>query len=568
MAQTTPAPVYPESFYNIIHPTQPWVSVQFRTLVSSSSSSDITTDNIWQEVALNPNNFFESMELTDGGGAKQLTLVLYDQYFSFIENVVMQSIFVTRLSNSTIPSESETISNDKNLNIVVSNTSLINLRVRFGYADSNSGDNYFDQTGSAFADRINSDKPVIRSDWYYFMIRGIQNNFSDDGLHMTVSAISLATNILEKVKLVQRFARIVDTPKNIINNFAKILSKGIGNSKSSISIASFGANGSDEPLIITGQDPNIEILLGNDPQIAANGKTISSYKQLSDIFSEIVQKVPNKHIDKNGNIITAEENSDIDGEAQGGTKTVTYSYYIANQPNGTEQIIFCYPNPSNARKIQANQRVYYWREYGRTIVESLSITTNTDFAIMSEKIIVKKGNNNVLVDLVPLGKENSGNTTEILANLGVAQSVQRNDTNSNNIIDWSFVSDVVEVKKENSPITDTDNSVRDLQNMFTKNINRQVFRGTITFSGDPFYSFDKTMVPFQYIIKIIVFRPNQQGLPETSYISGDYAISNIKHSINNTGYKTTLDVMRWPDDVQDVQQVSTNTTMTTSSQFY
>jgi hypothetical protein len=75
--------------------------------------------------------------------------------------------------------------------------------------------------------------------------------------------------------------------------------------------------------------------------------------------------------------------------------------------------------------------------------------------------------------------------------------------------------------------------------------------------GDPFYLFDNKVEPYKYMIRIIVTRPSEKGTfynendsennqGKLSYISGFYVISNIKHSISESGFSTILEIIKWP----------------------
>ena len=109
-----------------------------------------------------------------------------------------------------------------------------------------------------------------------------------------------------------------------------------------------------------------------------------------------------------------------------------------------------------------------------------------------------------------------------------------------------MVSDVIEAKDRGSSDSNPGNPVLQLQNAFVKSINQQVFKGTIVLPGDPFYSFDEVMSPAEYVINVNMMRPSESGAVTKSYVSGTYTITEIKHSVNNTGFKTTLTLLRVP----------------------
>jgi hypothetical protein len=87
---------------------------------------------------------------------------------------------------------------------------------------------------------------------------------------------------------------------------------------------------------------------------------------------------------------------------------------------------------------------------------------------------------------------------------------------------------------------------------FNSNINETIAEGNITLQGDPFYFFDDKVKPFQYIINLVIKRPNYidkngdyvEG--GKSYLSGLYRIKKITHAISAGSYTTNLEVIKTP----------------------
>ena len=121
--------------------------------------------------------------------------------------------------------------------------------------------------------------------------------------------------------------------------------------------------------------------------------------------------------------------------------------------------------------------------------------------------------------------------------------IENNETKDKDL--FSFVTDVIDIR-ENNNNTSNKTYTQQLKNAFLKNINRQVFKGTITLPGDSFYLFDTKLKPFEYLIKLNILRPNGKGGTVKSYLSGNYAVTSITHNVDESGYFTTLGVMRWP----------------------
>jgi len=536
--------IYPDKFFSIPTPTTPWFSVQFRTKVLEQGG-DIEQADIWSELTINQNTFVKQIEIEDNGGSKKLTLTLFDRDFSTIENLVMGSLFVTRVSNEIINEDIKQYKvDDFTFNYVLTSNSIVNLRVRIGYSDLNNftynGNqrNFFEAESSTsdFEQRIDSTQPVIRSPWYYFMINGITNEITENGLQMTITGLSLTSNALTNLKMVQTFSKLVATPEDMINKFREIFNN-IPNS--GIKISEFGS-GSDKPLVES-KNEQIEILLGGEPVVDSNKHIIISYKTIGEIFSDICSKIRPKIIGNSIDVKTDDETAD---ESQ---QKVFYNYFVTS--DGT--VNFFYPNPNESR--QNLKRIYTWREYPQNLIRSFNIQTATDFAIMSQKLLVKNVDSTLNeIDLIPKKTETKDDILKGPTNLGITKTFE--GYNAALRKDFSFVSDVVDVKTSSEPGVE-DVYKNQLKTAFLKNINTQVFKGSISIAGDPFFFFDNAVRPFEYLIKINVLRPTD-SIAEKSYFSGDYAVTNIKHTLSETDFETVLDVMRWPnqDEMYEVQK--------------
>ena len=175
------------------------------------------------------------------------------------------------------------------------------------------------------------------------------------------------------------------------------------------------------------------------------------------------------------------------------------------------------------------------------LIWTFNIQTATDFAIMSQKLLVKNVDSTLNeIDLIPKKTETKDDILKGPANLGITKTFE--GYNAALRKDFSFVSDVIDVKTSSEPGVE-DVYKNQLKTAFLKNINTQVFKGSISIAGDPFFFFDNAVRPFEYLIKINVLRPTD-SIAEKSYFSGDYAVTNIKHTLSETDFETVLDVMR------------------------
>ena len=87
--------IHEEDFYNLEHPDNPYVEIQFKTGVSSHPDTD---EKIWTSVTLHK-NYFDSLTITDSSGFYNMDLYLKDRDFINLENIVLRTIAASRISN-------------------------------------------------------------------------------------------------------------------------------------------------------------------------------------------------------------------------------------------------------------------------------------------------------------------------------------------------------------------------------------------------------------------------------------------------------------------------------------
>ena len=88
-----------------------------------------------------------------------------------------------------------------------------------------------------------------------------------------------------------------------------------------------------------------------------------------------------------------------------------------------------------------------------------------------------------------------------------------------------------------------------------------LYKGSITIMGDPFYCFDKFVQPYTYPIYLDFRLPVSQSWSNSSntnkigyshFMSGFYVVTKITHDINDSGFRTILEVMSYPNITNDV----------------
>lgn len=454
-----------------------------------------------------------------------------------------------------------------------------NIRIRYGYNDYNQkiksgtdglgfkyAENVFTNTKKiittesdstiqlSYDSRVIYTNPIVRSPYFYFLITGVQSKISKEGLYYTLTGFSISTMKIDKFKLVQKFAKLKGTPREIIADLMVVFNEQLSSKTDATPIKSpiklYLAEGTNieqgELDPETGNFKELEISLGSE---TCAGKT-DMYKSIRSLLNEVCSSCPRKkasEIDSDTVSIPT-----VDAEGSSGTLTqekandlYPLSYRVIenvsekNQKTGEEKyneisVVFYYKEPARYKFC----RVYDWGMTRETIVKDLEISNKNEYASLASFSIYDK-----------VEKKLSSND---ISN----QNVGYKTTASNYNNGFMLTNEVSEVNEK------TGKSVR-FNNVIKESLQNSLYEGSITISGDPFYSFDDNMVPYCYPIKIDVWRPSglkiddkgslassgrkdSQGVAVRSYVSGYYVITSISHSISSSGYTTTLGIMKYP----------------------
>jgi len=527
-----------KDFFNIPSPSAPMISIQFRTIVKQNAAIDDQSQ--WESITFDPSNLFNNITIEDESGFQKIELTLIDKDFSHLETVLTKAMIAPRLANKIVSSDIVTSKDTKYFQFKVDNSSMINMRIRFGY--SNIVENSINETnfGSVYYNRITNNKTVIKTPWIYLQILNIVFNITDAGLQATVSAFSTADTFLSRAKILRRFMIFKGKPKDMIKTIKNLL-EDVSNKDISIEIQ-------DQPEDIKTKDNKnyIEIALGN-----TNDEDANSWMSLKNFLDIFCSKVPPKIYDlKSVEVVGTEET-----KLKKTHKIIRYSYMLKQEITSAKKLkytlIFYYPDPLSTAKKQNKIRSYIWKNYGQSIVMNLNISSKVDFASLNRQIFVyDKTSQEMSLNIARSPKVNIDNKDNVVDNsLGRVDDVTKA---FNDDFDISFVSDTVSV----SGADRTSIGAR-ISEQVVHYLNQSIFEGSIEIPGDPFYLFDAYLQPFSFMIKVIILRPDylkkEQSAYERkaggiSYLSGFYAVSKITHNINESGFTTTLDITRWPED--------------------
>lgn len=254
----------------------------------------------------------------------------------------------------------------------------------------------------------------------------------------------------------------------------------------------------------------------------SNGANDSTYKSTSNENTAV-------YTDEYGN----KQTYNIKGEAP--TYSLTWDiigYYLHNN-NSVPIIGLYYKTPFKPSKL----RMYKWGTGNpdQHAVKNLNINTSSEFALLSsaanttisigsagEKIAIKGSNGKILSNVTELGTD-------------AVKTEYKN---------FSF---------GESPAYFKNVTIGDDQYKITDVMFQSVNKGSITVLGDPSLRFAGDIQPYSWPIYIDItlqtegntWSNNGNGAIK-SVLSGLYVVTKITHSLNNSGYTTTLEVMRYP----------------------
>jgi hypothetical protein len=559
--------IYPEDFFKFDNPTAPQVEIQFKKKVTDDGN--FSNSDAWESITFNPSSFFENLSIEDKGGGQKLELSLLDQNFSYLENIIIKSMTAVRMSNKLSQSASGTQSSTDadHFNFYIKKESSVNLRIRFGYAVGTK-EGYIkpiSKEDSTWKERAKTSTPVAKTPWMYFMTTKCDMKYTDRGLAVNISGLSVQESFLNKVKLVKVFAKYFGHPKHILQNIEQKINKAATQLGEEYSFEFL-----DEPEAYMNEEgkEEITIMLGSEHNIPkvnkATGKYESQrdYKTIKTLLNEICDLVKPKIFDKNGKKIELKSKPEEDSEAlKNMSRIAKYTYRVleteveeSGQTKIKNIIQFYYNDIQQAYEKQDKVRVYTWGQKLNSIVKNLDVETKTDFAVMNMKIVnVSRGQDGKQLTLqgASVGSGiNENSEDEDVMDATVTDIQELNSVLNSNEFESMLVSDVY-----NSEVAG--HSASGAASIMTRNliynINQQVFNGTITIPGDPYYLFDGDMMnPMTYVIRIVVTRPSyydkdgNRVAGKKSYITGNYYIKTIKHNISTSGFETSLEVIKWP----------------------
>ena len=576
----------PEQFFNLEHPETPYVEIQFRT--SPPTNPNNYDSAVWESVTLE-NNFFDQLTITDESGFQNLELTLQDRDYINIEDIVLRTVMNSRVESwagmaskenkakydattssldnpSKDPEQKNNTILKNTFQVYIDNSMASCIRVRFGWSSNKKGKYYETFSTDSFALRTEQPNPVIRSPWLYFMMLGANYNIDSNGkMTFLIKGISVAQAYLEKAKFLINGTVLEGLPKDIWDIIGKSL---VEANNGDIQLANktgkltkeqaetySTAKTEDDKKRYKEPDPDFfhyqnKIIklssLYENPMIyldgSGNEKRSLHFKSIRQLLSDFVNLLNSKYIDYDGSPIEVKNDEVPDMEQVHHIEKPDYYITVEKDSSSLKPVNMVhlyYRKPSV--KDQTYIRVYSWKDAKNSIIRNFSVSTDSDFAQMNAPITIKDEFGNL--KQINLGSVSSG-----AGGMDLAINTVNNLSNEINNQKGKIGFLTSEVFKSGNY-----NNAQDFVSSFIQNLNDNVFKGTLELFLDPFYLFDNSLRPYEYLIKIDVNTPSRYTRTgeyisgSKSYLTGYYMIGKITHSITSSSATTSLEVIKFPE---------------------
>ena len=407
------------------------------------------------------------------------------------------------------------------------------------------------------SDRVNSsNQTTIRTEIIETLITGYQTEFSSAGIYYTIKAIEMSQSELSKYKIYQRYTNIKGTPSEVLYTVMNMVN-GIFDGKDGgikLYIDESCRNGKDvviedyekeeeskdEDNVNKVQEPKqVQISLGSKDALSmyqddlSNGlkeeisfkniKKPKLYKSVLSILNDLKAVMPPKVVDSGlmKDVIVTDQDGNSVKAIQKQNAYRRFTYGVQTDDKGKVEVYFYYQQPTKFKRI----RKYEWGPANgkHSVITNIDIKTDNEYALLtSMSTITEKG---------AFVKSRDGYGTEVLKNKDVKYA------------------DYIAQPGESTPLE-----------QIAYAYSQALYKGSITIMGDPFYCFDKFVQPFTYPIYLDFRLPVSQSWASAKnsnvgyshFMSGFYVVTKITHDINDSGFRTILEVMSYPNITNDV----------------
>lgn len=408
------------------------------------------------------------------------------------------------------------------------------------------------------SDRVNSsNQTTIRTEIIETLITGYQTEFSSAGIYYTIKAIEMSQSELSKYKIYQRYTNIKGTPSEVLYTVMNMVN-GIFDGKDGgikLYIDESCRNGKDvviedyekeeeskdEDNVNKVQEPKqVQISLGSKDALSmyqddlSNGlkeevsfkniKKPKLYKSVLSILNDLKAVMPPKVVDSGlmKDVIVTDQDGNSVKAIQKQNAYRRFTYGVQKTDKGKVEVYFYYQQPTKFKRI----RKYEWGPVNgkHSVITNIDIKTDNEYALLTSMSTITEKGASV--------KSRDGYGTEVLKNKDVKYA------------------DYIAQPGESTPL-----------DKIAYAYSQALYKGSITIMGDPFYCFDKFVQPYTYPIYLDFRLPVSQSWSNSSstnkigyshFMSGFYVVTKITHDINDSGFRTILEVMSYPNITNDV----------------
>ena len=415
-----------------------------------------------------------------------------------------------------------------------------------------------DDHNKTLSDRVNSsNQTTIRTELVKTLITGYQTEFSSAGIYYTIKAIEVSQSELSKYKIYQRYTNIKGTPSEVLYTVMNMVNGIFDNEEEGIKlyIDESCRNGKDvviedyekeeeskdEDNVNKIQEPKqVQISLGSKDALSMyqddlsqglkeevsfkNVKKPKLYKSVLSILNDLKAVMPPKVVDSGlmkDVIVTDQDGNSVKAiQKQNAYRRFTYGVQVDGKK---VKVYFYYQQPTKFKRI----RKYEWGPANgkHSVITNIDIKTDNEYALLtSMSTVTEKGASVISRD---------GYGTEALKNKDVKYA------------------DYIAQPGESTPLE-----------QIAYAYSQALYKGSITIMGDPFYCFDKFVQPYTYPIYLDFRLPVSQSWSNSSntenkigyshFMSGFYVVTKITHDISDSGFRTILEVMSYPNITNDV----------------
>lgn len=408
------------------------------------------------------------------------------------------------------------------------------------------------------SDRVKSpNQTTIRTELIETLITGYQTEFSSAGIYYTIKAIEMSQSELSKYKIYQRYTNIKGTPSEVLYTVMNMVNSIFDDKNGGIKLYIDESCRSGKDIVIEDyekeeeskdednvnkiQEPKqVQISLGSKDALSMYQDNLSSglkeepffknnkkpklYKSVLSILNDLKAVMPPKVVDSGlmKDVIVTDQDGNSVKAIQKQNAYRRFTYGVQTDDKGKVEVYFYYQQPTKFERI----RKYEWGPANgkHSVITNVDIKTDNEYALLTSM--------STITEKSAIIQTRDGGTIEL-------KKTKREGH-----------ADYIAQPGDSTPL-----------DQIAYAYSQALYKGSITIMGDPFYCFDKFVQPFTYPIYLDFRLPVSQSWSNSSntnkigyshFMSGFYVVTKITHDINDSGFRTILEVMSYPNITNDV----------------